>query len=195
MGEGRQFPTESGEQPVEVAAAGAGFVFIEQGVVRLGLVADRVGLAALERDHPFQPRQEAPEVRTPSGGGPFRLGQRRDAGRLLDQRLRQPRQPGVLPPPFADVDRRIGERIANKRGIIHIAEQVVEARLGGLLVLHAGEEGELVGAVGGPAGRQVGLLVPGQQGGARPQQRPLAGQPDQFVVGLYRFHAAPFVLL
>ena len=136
-----------------------------------------------ERDDALQPRPEAAEVGVLAGGRPFRWAS--DVTRAVSStsgcgsrvsRAYCRRHSRTL---TAASDR--GSR--TRGGVLHVGEQVAEARVGRLA--------RVPGRRGRPAGRRGGRPRraacrsprPRPAARARPQQRPLAGQADQFVVG------------
>ena len=159
-----EFLRQPGEDLFHLRGGGPRLVLVEQRVVGVVLVADRLRLLALQRQHLFEQRPEGREVVLGAGLLPRLLGEGGDAGEFLDEPLRDLRDAVVGVPQLADVGRLDG--VGAWLGGFDGGEEFAEAGVGGLLVGEAGEERELVAAERGAGLGHVGLLVPAEDGGA-----------------------------
>jgi hypothetical protein len=189
LGQGHQLGPQVLEQAREVLAPSARLILVEQHVVSAA-AAQALGLVPLQGQHALQPGPKALEIGAGAGLDPGLVGQGGGARQFLDEGAGQPGEAVVIAPQLADVGGRGRVPFRARRPGLQVGEQFAQARVGGPLVAQPGEQGELLGPVVDPRGRQVGLLIPGQEVAAGGEQRRFAHAPDQFLVGRLTSHHA-----
>ena len=166
---------------------------VEEHVVAVPAAGQAIGLGLLEGHHAAEPRQERARVAILARGPPGLVGQRGDAGQILDQRGGQ--EPGllVLFAQLAKIDRRgVARRQSGPELQLGFGEEIAEPRVRGLHVQEAGHQGLLLGAVLGATLGHVDIRVPLEEGRARGEQRLLAGAVEQLEIGRVGTHPVSY---
>ena len=140
--------------------SGAWLVFVEQCIVGVILVSDRVGFAAFQRDDLFEPGFEGPEIIIRPRFLPDLLRTGCDSGDLLDQVLGQLYRSIVAATNFAHVDRLWRCPILHQRRRLDDRQTFADFGIGGHLVRQSSNEGHLIAPEHGAVVRHVGVLVP-----------------------------------
>ncbi len=159
-----QVRAQFGKHPRDLPRGRPRLVFIQQGVVRRFLVADRLGLLLFQVHDFGQPGPESLEIVRLPGFLPNLLGAGGGPRQGLDQRGGHLDGAVVNPANFPDVDRGIRLGFLEQRRIFHSSEQLAHDRRRQHVVSQPGYQGHLLRPVRRTSMRHVGPLIPGQDG-------------------------------
>src|SRR5262245_15371804 len=188
LDQGQQFSLEFFEQAGSLSRGHSRLVVIEQGVVGGFGISHGFGFFTRELHDSLEPGPECVVVARLARAGPGLLRQRRHPGQLCDQLARQLALPIVAPPDLPGVHRRGRLDFAHQTGTLDHVEQLAQARIGAAIVQQAGQQRELLAAMGDPTTRQAGLLVPFEQIDAGREESFLPGETDQLFVSRLWLH-------
>lgn len=175
-----EFGPEVGEDLRNQFCGHAGFVFVEQGIVRRFFEADGLSFFAFERDDLFEPGGERGKIVLGAGFLPNVLRSRRRAGDLFDEAGGHLHSAIVRAANLTDVDRLIGVELR----FLQFAEKFAKAWRRQLFVRYLCEERHLIGAKRGALGRHVRAFVPTEDAGGGIEEAFVAVQGDErFVRG------------
>ena len=196
-----QLAAQGVEQHHQIVAADPRLVAFQQRIVEVAGKRERFSLAPFQADDLFEPGTEAKIVGGSAGRGPFLLRQRRDPSQFLDQLARQARLAVVGPTNLADVDC-LRPTPGRRRAASPRPPPTVRPAGRPWPVRAASRRGgRAARAVFRPGRRHERVLVPGQQFGARRQERVLLRPTNQLrvcaiplasVLGRVRFGPSAF---
>ncbi len=160
--QGHDGGAELGEEGAQLPRRHAGLAAVEQRVVGLDVIAERVGQATVEVDVGLQEGREGGEVRLAAGLGPGGAAERT---RFADRRHKLGGQAPlavVLAPRDAHQARVVGIRVGRFHLRLEGVEQAADLVGGEAHVGEAAQGGQLLRAGLHAAGRHVGDLVPAE---------------------------------
>ena len=154
------------------------------------LVSNTLRLAAHQRNRLRQPRRKRGKIRLLARLDPGLVRHDTQHGALAHQILRQLSGPIIKPPRLPRIHRRVAHRIRYQVGCFHGTEEVADFFGGESPVVHAAEQRHLPGAEFRSLIRQMGLLVPSQNGDGSAKHIQLAQFGDQRPVRFGCVHGA-----
>ena len=182
INDGQQGGAETPQGADEPPRRRSAFETIDEGIVKLIVVAPSFGVLSGKIDKLLEMGGKAPEIRHLPGLGPSRLGMHPGFGEFLHEFRRQAGGAIILVPPFAAVRSR--HHVARFRLVLRFGDPFAHFRRREPFVHVAAEPRHLLGSIRDTAGRKEHLLIPAEErGGVADELEFLAKGSQPFVGG------------